>query len=343
MAYLSAAEAAINVLRLPPMPTTKELLSIYKLRALKQLSQNFLLDPKLTDKIVKYAGKVKGHHVLEVGPGPGNITRKILERGARKVLVVEKDTRFKPCLDLLADAVPNQLDVIYGDILETRLDNIFPQELRREWGDKPPNISVIGNLPFSVSTPLIIRWLKMMSERSGIFAYGRVHLTLTFQEEVAQRMIADILQPQRSRLSIMCQYLANVKHMFTINGESFIPKPEVDVGVVHFSPLIDPLIKQPFHLVEKVMRNVFHHRQKTITKGFLTLFPKHLSYLAHEIVKEAEVDPQYRCYHLGIDELKRVCDVYSDMCDKHQGLAEYDYRAFPSIMELKRKLDVTTI
>ena len=147
------------------------------------------------------------------------------------------------------------------------MDRLFPEEIIKSWQDEPPNISILGNLPFSVSTPLIIDYLENISNRTSLWRYGRVGLTLTFQKEVADRLAADILDKQRSRLSIMSQYLCKVKHKFTIPGKCFVPAPDVDVGVVTFLPRKQPLIRLPFKVVEKVVRHVFHYRQKKCKRG----------------------------------------------------------------------------
>ncbi|KAG9484024.1 hypothetical protein GDO78_009761 [Eleutherodactylus coqui] len=257
----------MSLYRLPPLPTIREIIKLYNLRAEKQLSQNFLLDLKLTDKIVRKAGNLQNAHVCEVGPGPGGITRAILNSGAEELLVVEKDTRFLPGLKLLNEASMGKVRIVHGDILTYRMDKAFPRHLQKAWSDDPPNVHIIGNLPFNVSTPLIIKWLEEMANRTGPFVYGRTRMTLTFQHEVAERLTAPTSSKQRSRLSIMAQYLCQVKHCFSIPGRAFVPKPEVDVGVVHFSPLIEPKIDQPFKLVEKVVRNVFQFRRKYCYKG----------------------------------------------------------------------------
>ena len=147
------------------------------------------------------------------------------------------------------------------------MDDLFSDDHIRSWNDKPPNIRIIGNLPFNVSTPLIIKLLEKISNKSDIWRYGRTKMTLTFQKEVAERMTAPMLNKQRSRLSIMCQNYCHVNHAFTIPGRLFSPPPDVDVGVVHLEPLKEPVIKLPFKLVEKVVRHVFHYRQKKCKRG----------------------------------------------------------------------------
>ncbi|KAK2186119.1 hypothetical protein NP493_214g01019 [Ridgeia piscesae] len=322
--------------RLPPLPTIKEIIRLYKLRARKQLSQNFLLDLNLTRKIVRAAGSLEGHHVCEVGPGPGGITRAILESGIADLRVIEKDVRFMPGLQLLNDVSGGKMRIFNGDILRFNMDDLFPTEATQAWDDSPPKIHIIGNLPFNVSTPLIINWLEAMSERTSAWKYGRVKLTLTFQKEVAERMVAPILNRQRCRLSVMCQYLCYVQHKFTIPGTSFVPPPDVDVGIVKFVPLKQPKIALPFRLVEKVVRHVFHFRQKMCKRGIATLFPPDQPALTREMLSTADVSPDTRPFMLDIAEIDRLCHVYKDICDRHPGLIDYNYRSAENALDWRR-------
>ena len=121
-------------------------------------------------------------------------------------------------LQILSEAANGRLSVYEGDALNFNMEQIIPDELAKPWNSSPPNIHIIGNLPFSVSTPLLIRWLAAISTQSGPWKYGRTKLTLTFQKEVAERMVAKILTKQRCRLSVMCQYLCDVKLCFIIPG-----------------------------------------------------------------------------------------------------------------------------
>lgn len=120
---------------------------------------------------------------------------------------------------LISDATEGRLINVEGDILEYDMSNMFPKELARPWDDKPPDIHIIGNLPFNVSTPLIIRWLSAISNRNGAWSYGRTKLTLTFQKEIGERMIAEVKSSERCRLSIMCQHLCHVQLRFVIPGK----------------------------------------------------------------------------------------------------------------------------
>lgn len=322
-----AASGALGTFRLPPLPTIREIIKLFKLQAAKQLSQNFLLDLRLTDKIVRKAGSLTDAYVYEVGPGPGGITRSILNAGVAELLVVEKDSRFLPGLQMLSDAAPGKLRIVHGDVLTFKVERAFPESLKRQWEDDPPNVHIIGNLPFNVSTPLIIKWLENVSQREGPFAYGRTQMTLTFQKEVAERLAANTGSKQRSRLSVMAQYLCRVQHVFTIPGRAFVPKPEVDVGVVHFTPLTQPKIEQPFKLVEKVVQHVFQFRRKYCHRGLGMLFPEAQRLeRTGRLLQWADVDPTLRPCQLSVSHFKSLCDVYRRMCDEDPHLFAYNFR-----------------
>ncbi|XP_068956174.1 dimethyladenosine transferase 1, mitochondrial-like [Petaurus breviceps papuanus] len=321
------AQAKLAAFCLPPLPMIGEIIKIFGLRAQKQLSQNFLLDLRLTDKIIRKTGNLKNAHVYEVGPGPGGITRSILNAQVADLLVVEKDTQFIPGLQMLSDAAPGKLRIVHGDVLTFKLEKAFPEHLQRKWEDDPPNLYIIGNLPFSVSTPLIIKWLENISKRGGPFVYGRTQMTLTFQKEVAERLTANTGSKQQSQLSIMAQYLCKVQHSFTIPGRAFAPKPEVDVGVVYFTPLVQPQINQPFKLVEKVVQSTFQFRRKYCHHGIGILFPQaDRSKNTEKMLMLADVDPTLWPAQLSILHFRNLCDVYRKMCDEDPNLFTYNFR-----------------
>ncbi|KAM4693105.1 dimethyladenosine transferase 1, mitochondrial [Discoglossus pictus] len=324
---MMTASRKLTTFRLPPLPTIGEIIKLFNLRAEKQLSQNFLLDLKLTDKIVRKAGNLKDAYVCEVGPGPGGITRSILNAGVEELLVVEKDTRFIPGLKMLNEASMGKVRIVHGDILTYKMERAFPKHLQKQWEDDPPNVHIIGNLPFSVSTPLIIKWLEQVSNRDGPFTFGRTQMTLTFQKEVAERLTASTGSRQRSRLSVMSQYLCNVRNCFTIPGRAFIPKPDVDVGVVNFTPLIKPQIEQPFKLVEKVVQSVFHFRRKYCHHGLGIMFPESQRLkLTEQLLRTADVDPTLRPSELTIMHFRNLCNVYRDLCEQDSTLFSYNFR-----------------
>ncbi|KAK9696138.1 Cytochrome c oxidase assembly factor 3 [Popillia japonica] len=307
-----------------------------QLRAIKQLSQNFLMDERITDKIVKTAGYIRNHYVCEVGPGPGGITRSIINRRPKKLVVVEKDNRFLPTLELLKESCEGHVNVEIeiGDILTYNFERGFSEIPKHNWYEAPPPLHIIGNLPFSVSTYLIIKWLKEISLKTSAWAYGRTPLTLTFQKEVAERIVAPVTDKQRCRLSLMCQTWCHVEHRFTIPGKAFVPKPDVDVGVVTFYPRKYPLVNLQFDVVEKLLRTIFNMRQKYSLRGVENLFPEDLkSLLGKRLFMLADVDYTARPFEITNEEFARLCYAYKALC-KEYPIADYDYRASKHPVEL---------
>uniref|UniRef100_A0A182R1Z1 rRNA adenine N(6)-methyltransferase n=1 Tax=Anopheles funestus TaxID=62324 RepID=A0A182R1Z1_ANOFN len=318
-------------IRLPPLPTIRDLVKLYQLRAIKQLSQNFLMDERLTDKIIRAAGNIRDHYVLEVGPGPGGITRSIIRQNPRHLVVVEKDRRFMPTMEMLAEVAQPfmRMDIVQGDILNYRIEDAFPDCPRHDWTDRNRTpVHLIGNLPFAISTRLLINWLRDMSLRTGAWSYGRASLTLTFQKEVAERIVAPILSDQRCRLSVMNQIWSSPDLRFMISGRAFVPKPQVDVGVVTIVPLQTPLTQVHFDTVEKVIRHIFSMRQKYCRRGVSNLYPPAVREELTELTfKRAEVDPLARSFQLSVAECLRIVEVYDDLVRQHPEIATYDYRA----------------
>jgi len=314
--------------RLPPLPTIKDILRIYNIKAQKRLSQNFILDPRLLDKVARAGGSLAGCHVVEVGPGPGGITRSILGQDAAQCTVIEKDLRFLPSLRLLGEASGGRLVIHTGDVLSFNMCRLFPDILRKGWNEEIPNVRVLGNLPFNVSTPLIIRWLADISTRGNIFSYGRVPLTLTFQKEVVDRMVAPPGASCRSRLSVMCQNWADVQHRFTIPGRAFVPKPEVDVGVVYFTPLKQPYIDLPFPMVEKVVTTIFHGKQKHLKNTVGQLFPKPMAkHFSEQMMAEAGLNDRRRAIDLNMADFSSLCHSYQRIVDENPSLGKYRHQS----------------
>ncbi|XP_020291714.1 dimethyladenosine transferase 1, mitochondrial [Pseudomyrmex gracilis] len=316
---------------LPLIPSIREILKIYHLNAIKRLSQNFLMDQNVSKKLVSKAGKLEGKSVLEVGPGPGALTRPILTQMPKRVVVVEKDRRFKPTLDMLAESfaeVNGKMDILYEDIMTTNMESLFQMEEKRSWDDKPPDICIIGNLPFSVSTHLIIKWLHAISERQGAWTFGRTKMTLTFQKEVAERLVAQPGEDQRCRLSVMAQAYTYPQLRFIIPSKAFLPMPDVEVGVVTLTPLVKPHTQHNFKFFEKVTRHMFSFRQKYSVRCAETLFPMNCrEELSLMMFKLSHLEPTIRPFQLTVDEIDRLASAYKYLLEKHPELELYDYRA----------------
>jgi dimethyladenosine transferase 1 len=166
-----------------------------------------------------------------------------------------------------------------------------------------------------------------MSDRESAWAYGRVPLTLTFQKEVAERLTAEVGNEQRSRLSVMSEYLTESSLKFIIKGSAFVPKPDVDVGVVKFVPRREPLIQQPYKLVEKVVRHVFCMRNKYCCRPISTLFPDMVRmHFTKKLFDMSYVFPHTRPYALTIEDYERLCNAYAEICEKYPEIWTYEYR-----------------
>uniref|UniRef100_A0A1I7XHQ4 rRNA adenine N(6)-methyltransferase n=1 Tax=Heterorhabditis bacteriophora TaxID=37862 RepID=A0A1I7XHQ4_HETBA len=276
-----------------------------------------------SDEIVRSAGVKEGDWVAEIGPGPGGITRGILEAGCHRLDVIEIDGRFIPPLQHLAEAAGDRMHIHHADVLKTDVGSIWRTAKRDaitcEWHDPPPNLHIIGNLPFNIASPLIIKYLKEMSYRTGPWSMGRVALTLTFQLEVARRLCSPIACSTRSRISIMAQYVSEPKMLFQIPGSCFVPRPDVDVGVVRFVPRVEPLINTSFEVVEKVCRQIFHYRQKYVIKGLKTLYPPELAHeMSHQLLADCRIDPTTTSIRLGIEQFADLAVGYEKQCKSIQ-------------------------
>ena len=305
------------------------------------MSQNFLLNPRVCSRLISHAKIPEGGYVVEVGPGPGNLTRYILERNPRDMYVIEKDRRFLPMLEQLADAAsPGQLKIVVGDVLDYTLEKLFPDEARRDWSQVNDQVTFVGNLPFAVSIPLLIRWLKQMSTKSGPFSYGRVPLTLTFQKEVGLRLKADVLSHFRSRIGIMTQTFAKVDYEFNIKGSSFYPEPAVDVAVVRITPLEENLLPtgMDFNAYEKFVRTFIHHRRASLDMNIKHLFPRDKADLANIIFEETRLDPEYFPLMISTEEITHMASIWFRICQENPGLIDYDYRARKSPPKILKEM-----
>jgi ribosomal RNA small subunit methyltransferase A len=251
---------------------------------------------------------VKGKTILEVGPGPGPLSRSILKLNPKTLCVVEKDRRFLPALETIQAAVPQgKLRIHRGDILKVNETEIFTQAgaEKTAW-DAPetPNL-IIGNLPFGVATELLIKWMHCIPTQSGPFQFGRVPMLLMFQKEVAMRIAARPQTKEYGRLSVMVQNLCNARCLFDIDGAAFVPPPKVKATVVLIEPRIEPIA--PVHLdsLEYVCRQIFGQRRKSISNSIKTIDPD-----AIELLQIANIDPKRRAEELSIPEWCSLANAY---------------------------------
>ena len=239
------------------LPPLRQVIDTHGIAAKKSLGQNFLLDLNLTAKIARLAGDLSACDVLEIGPGPGGLTRGLLAEGARRVLAIEKDTRCMPALAEIGAAYPGQLEVINGDALE--VDPL---------AHLTPPIRIAANLPYNVGTELLIRWLTP-KEWPPFWS----SLTLMFQKEVAQRIVAEPGSKAYGRLAILAQWRTDTQIVLHLPPEAFSPPPKVHSAVVHLTALPEPRFPADPKTLEMVVAKAFNQRRKMLRAALKGLAP----------------------------------------------------------------------
>ncbi|QPO07729.1 dimethyladenosine transferase [Sulfitobacter pontiacus] len=230
------------------LPPLREVINTHDLKARKSLGQNFLLDLNLTAKIARQAGDMTECDVLEIGPGPGGLTRGLLSEGARRVLAIEKDKRCLPALAEIAEAYPDRLTVIEGDALE--IDPL---------AHLTPPIRIAANLPYNVGTELLVRWLTP-KEWPPFWQ----SLTLMFQREVAERIVAKPGSKAYGRLALLAQWRADARIVLNLPPEAFTPPPKVSSAVVHLTALPEPRFPADPDVLNRVVAAAFNQRRKML-------------------------------------------------------------------------------
>jgi 16S rRNA (adenine1518-N6/adenine1519-N6)-dimethyltransferase len=238
--------------KLAALPPLREGLAAHGLAAKRSLGQHFLLDLNLTAKIARLAGPLEGSTVIEVGPGPGGLTRALIEAGAH-VIAIERDARFRPLLDELAAAADGRLTVVEADALAVDETAFAPSG----------TAMIISNLPYNISAPLLIKWL------TGPFR--PVSMTLMFQKEVAQRIAASPATAAYGRLSVIAQALSVPEIVMALPARAFTPPPKVDSAVVRFQPRPARLDDSTIATLETVTQTAFGQRRKMLRSSLKTL------------------------------------------------------------------------
>ncbi len=265
------------------LPPLREVIARHELRAQKRLGQNFLLDLNLTARIARIAGDLAACDVLEVGPGPGGLTRGLLAEGARRVLAIEKDPRCLPALAEIAAAYPGRLQVIQGDALE--VDPL---------AHLAPPIRVVANLPYNVGTELLVRWLT-----PPVWPPFWTSLTLMFQREVAERIVARPGSKAYGRLAILAQWRARAQICLTLPPQAFVPAPKVESAVVHLEALAEPRFPARPETLAAVTAAAFNQRRKMLRASLRGLHPQ-----IEALLEAAGISPTARAEEIG---LERFC------------------------------------
>jgi 16S rRNA (adenine1518-N6/adenine1519-N6)-dimethyltransferase len=268
------------------LPPLREVIERHGLAAKKSLGQNFLLDLNLTGKIARAAGDLAGHTVIEVGPGPGGLTRALLLHGAKRVVAIERDER---CLGVLAEIsahYPGRLEVVSGDALKTDFAALVT--------DGP--VKIVANLPYNIGTELLIRWLTVAAWPPFYDS-----MTLMFQREVAERIVARAGSDGYGRLGILAGWRTEAKIAFDVPPQAFTPPPKVTSSVVHLVPRADPL-PADVRKLGRVTEAAFGQRRKMLRQSLKSLGGERL-------LETVNIDATRRAETLSIEEFARLANA----------------------------------
>jgi 16S rRNA (adenine1518-N6/adenine1519-N6)-dimethyltransferase len=268
------------------LPPLRVVIERHGLRAKKSLGQNFLLDLNLTGKVARAAGDLSQATVIEVGPGPGGLTRSLLMHGARRVIAIERDERCLAALAEVAAHYPDRLEIVLGDALKT--------DFAKFAGNEPARI--VANLPYNIGTELLIRWLTVPS-----WPPFYASMTLMFQREVAERIVAKPATESYGRLGVLAGWRTEAKIAFDVPPQAFTPPPKVTSSVVHLIPRESPLPADVKKL-GRVTEAAFGQRRKMLRQSLKNLGGERL-------LEAVGIDGTRRAETLSVEEFVRLANT----------------------------------
>lgn len=274
------------------LPPLSDLIREHGLSARKGLGQNFILDLNLTRRIARASGSLEGINVVEVGAGPGGLTRALLLEGARKVFVVERDHRCIPILEQILEHYPGRLEIVRGDALELDLSIIAPSPAR-----------IIANLPYGASTEMLARWLGVKPWPPW---YDK--MVLMFQKEVAERIIASPGNKTYGRLSVLAQWRSKPRILLNLPPKAFTPSPKIDSSLVEFIPRDEPVEAGSPVALQKVVAAAFGQRRKMLRQSL-----KGLMHKPENILEAVGIDPSLRAEVLTIDQFCSLARAWNNI------------------------------
>ncbi|MEM7058281.1 MAG: 16S rRNA (adenine(1518)-N(6)/adenine(1519)-N(6))-dimethyltransferase RsmA [Pseudomonadota bacterium] len=269
------------------LPRLRDVIARHGLSARKSLGQNFLLDLNLTGRIARAAGPLDGAEVVEIGPGPGGLTRALLAEGASKVIAIERDQRCLPALEEISDHYPGRLHVLEGDAM--RLDPT--SHLRGP-------ARIVANLPYNVGTALLVNWLDAEN-----WPPWWQSLTLMFQKEVAERIVAAPGSKAYGRLSVLAQWRCEARIAFEVPAQAFIPPPKVTSAIVNIQPMTPPANVNAARL-SKITAAAFAQRRKMLRQSLKACTDDPLT-----LLEKASIDPTRRAETLSIEEFLTLAQL----------------------------------
>ena len=273
------------------LPPLRDVISRYQLGAKKSLGQNFLLDLNLTSKIARAPGSLENTGVIEVGPGPGGLTRALLDTKAREIIAIERDHRFVEALGEVIAVSGGRLRLIEGDALETDIPSLCPAPR-----------AIVANLPYNIATPLLLKWIRQID------AYA--HITIMLQKEVALRVTADMGCADYGRLSVLCQWQTHAEILFDVPPSAFVPPPKVTSSIVYLTPRTQRRRDVSFEALEKITMAGFGQRRKMLRKSLQQLIPDPLP-----LLESCGIDPTLRAENVSVDGFLNLAAAYSGLKD----------------------------
>ncbi|WP_033067593.1 16S rRNA (adenine(1518)-N(6)/adenine(1519)-N(6))-dimethyltransferase RsmA [Thalassospira australica] len=271
------------------LPPLRDVIAAHNLSAQKKFGQNFLFDLNLTGRIARAAAPLEGSTVIEIGPGPGGLTRALLYNGATNLTVIERDPRCQPVLEQISNHYPDALHVIDGDALDVDVTALGPAPRK-----------IVANLPYNVGTQLLIGWLMQIDQFAS--------LTLMFQKEVAERVVARPKSKAYGRLSVLCQYLCDCDILFDVHRSAFTPPPKVTSAVVQLRPKADRGTDINLDSLAKITQAAFGQRRKMLRASLKTL-----NINVGELLEKSGITETSRAEELSVADFVHLTQIHDQM------------------------------
>jgi 16S rRNA (adenine1518-N6/adenine1519-N6)-dimethyltransferase len=272
------------------LPPLRDIIQEFGLSARKSLGQNFLFDINLTRRIARAAAPLVDGTIIEVGPGPGGLTRALLIEGASKVIAIETDTRAIEALSTLVEAAEGRLTLIAGDALQQEWETLAQGKAK-----------IVANLPYNIATPLLVNWMT-----GAVWPPWWDSLTIMLQREVAERLVAKPRTSQYGRLSVMCQWRSSARLLFDVHRSAFTPPPKVTSSIVQIEPTVPISLKISPQSISRVTAAAFGQRRKMLRSSLKSVFDH-----PTEILEKLGIDETMRAEELTVAQYAALAEQTS--------------------------------